>query len=275
MTIGLVTLLVVAGCTSGGEGGAKPKESTIEAFESTSTDPGTFSCGATGAQKVRIYRSRDGSFAWLDSDADGTVDGIASDGAVYLRDPADTPGPTPSRWIKVPAGVADPVSYFAYFLNPWTRSVGIFDTADDPLHEFQTRQENGQKSPAPIFEGDPRGGTARWKTDDDGRVVEGTLEMPPEADNTVQSIRLLPPTEVPERPDVPLDALDLADEPLADYLPRSVMIDPECGETTKAALAAAQPCLDAAMAGQTVGEWVKTHDKQGSIQLPVECARAS
>lgn len=92
MTIGLVTLLVVTGCTSGGgsEVGAKPKRSAIEAFELSSTDPGSISCGATGPQKARLYRSRDGSFGWLDYDADGTVDGISSSGEVYLRDPLAT-----------------------------------------------------------------------------------------------------------------------------------------------------------------------------------------
>lgn len=272
MTIGLVTLLGVAGCTSGGgsEERAKPKKDTIEAFDLRSTDPGSLSCGATGPQRARLYRSRDGTFAWLDSEADGTVEGISSDGTVYLRDPASTAGPAPSRWIKVPAGVADPVSYFAYFLNPWTRSSGIFDTSDDPFDQFQALQDKGTTSPAPMFEDDPEGMTATWKTDDEGRVVKASLRLSKD-DPSVLSVKLLLPTELPERPDVPTNAVDLADEPLAGYLPRSVMIDPACGETTKAALAAAQPCLDAAMAGQTVGDWVKSNDKQGSLRLPAEC----
>ena len=271
-TIGLVTVILVAGCTSGGgsEHGTKPRNDAIEAFDLRSTDPSSVGCGATGPQKARLYRSRDGSFAWLDSDADGTVDGISSDGMVYLRDPASTAGPTPSSWITMPAGLADPVSYFAYFLNPSTRSGGIFETSDDPFVEFQALQDNGRKSPAPMFEEDPEGLTATWKTDEDGRVVEATLGTSKD-DPSVLSVKLLPRTEVPERPDVPTNVVDLADEPLAGYLPRSVMIDPVCGETSEAALAAAQPCLDAAMAGKTVGEWVKAHNKQDSLYLPAEC----
>lgn len=271
-TIGLVTMILVAGCTPGGgsENGTKPKKDTIEAFELRSTDPGSINCGATGPQKARLYRSGDGSFAWLDSGADGTVDGILSDRQVYLRDLTDPAGSTPSQWIKVPAGIADPVSYFASFLAPWTHSGKIFDATNDPFDEFQALQDEGKRSPAPVFEEDPEGITATWRTNDVGRVVEGTLKLSKD-DTSVDSITLLPPTEVPDRPAVPTDAADLAHEPLADHLPRSVMIDPACGELTEAALAAAQPCLDAAMAGQTVDDWVQAHDKQGSLHLPPAC----
>lgn len=170
----------------------------------------------------------------------------------------------------MPASRADPLGYFANFVNPWTSLSKIFTTSNEPFHEFQALQDEGKKSPAPMFDEDPHGFTASWKADDEGRVVQASLKLS-EDDTSVDTIKLLPSTVVQDRPSVPSDAADLADEPLANYLPRSVMIDPACGETTKAALAAAQPCLDAAMAGQTVGDWVNAHDKQGLLYLPPEC----
>ncbi len=272
LTVGLVTVLALAGCTSGGSDKTAQKEDAIEAFEGRSSDPGALPCGKSGPVTVRLYRSKDGSFGWVDGGGDGTIDAITAEGNVYFIDPTPPVGPAPTRWIKVPAGLADPLSYFAWGMAPWNRLQAAFDMSDDPLHEFQALQDKGDKSPAPVFPDQPDAGTATWSTNDDGRVVELSVKFPPEAGSGTQSMRLLPPSEVMARPEVPVDAAPFEDEPLAHFLPRSVMIDPACGETTESQLATAQPCLDAATAEQTVGDWVKAHDKQSSLYLPAGCA---